>query len=148
MMHQQFNIQQLYVLPTLYLCVLYLFPEKMDVTFFVSFSIKLPDFVKCSLPYQQLLHLTNLVFIVVPKIYFNFNYGLQVNLCEFGTLWMWLSYQNITSLQSYWFVLLLSLLNNKMVKFMCMLWRLIRGMDVWPHWLSALTLYQGEWMLE
>ena len=26
MMHQQFNIQQLYVLPTLYLCVLYL-PE-------------------------------------------------------------------------------------------------------------------------
>ena len=24
MMHQQFNIQQLYVLPTLYLCVLYL----------------------------------------------------------------------------------------------------------------------------
>ena len=25
-MHQQFNIQQLYVLPTLYLCVLY-FPE-------------------------------------------------------------------------------------------------------------------------
>ena len=27
-MHQQFNIQQLYVLPTLYLCVLYLSEEK------------------------------------------------------------------------------------------------------------------------
>ena len=27
-MHQQFNIQQLYVLPTLYLCVLYLFENK------------------------------------------------------------------------------------------------------------------------
>ena len=28
MMHQQFNIQQLDVLPTLYLCVLYLFEKK------------------------------------------------------------------------------------------------------------------------
>ena len=27
-MHQQFNIQQLYALPTLYLCVLYLFENK------------------------------------------------------------------------------------------------------------------------
>ena len=27
-MHQQFNIQQLYVLPTLYLCVLYGFQNK------------------------------------------------------------------------------------------------------------------------
>ena len=27
-MHQQFNIQQLYVLPTLYLCVLYLSENK------------------------------------------------------------------------------------------------------------------------
>jgi hypothetical protein len=27
-MHQQFNIQQLYVLPTLYLCVLYLSQKK------------------------------------------------------------------------------------------------------------------------
>ena len=27
-MHQQFNIQQLYVLPTLYLCVLYLSEKK------------------------------------------------------------------------------------------------------------------------
>ena len=27
-MHQQFNIQQLYSLPTLYLCVLYLFENK------------------------------------------------------------------------------------------------------------------------
>jgi len=27
-MHQQFNIQQLYVLPTLYLCVSYLFENK------------------------------------------------------------------------------------------------------------------------
>ena len=27
-MHQQFNIQQLYVLPTLYLCVLYLYQNK------------------------------------------------------------------------------------------------------------------------
>ena len=27
-MHQQFNIQQLYVLPTLYLCVLYLYENK------------------------------------------------------------------------------------------------------------------------
>ena len=26
--HQQFNIQQLYALPTLYLCVLYLFQNK------------------------------------------------------------------------------------------------------------------------
>ena len=29
-MHQQFNIQQLYVLPTLYLCVLYLSEENSD----------------------------------------------------------------------------------------------------------------------
>jgi hypothetical protein len=28
MMHQQFNIQQLYALPTLYLCVLYLYENK------------------------------------------------------------------------------------------------------------------------
>jgi hypothetical protein len=28
MMHQQFNIQQLYALPTLYLCVLYLYKNK------------------------------------------------------------------------------------------------------------------------
>ena len=27
-MHRQFNIQQLYALPTLYLCVLYLFENK------------------------------------------------------------------------------------------------------------------------
>jgi hypothetical protein len=27
-MHQQFNIQQLYAVPTLYLCVLYLFENK------------------------------------------------------------------------------------------------------------------------
>ena len=27
-MHQQFNIQQLYILPTLYLCVLYLSENK------------------------------------------------------------------------------------------------------------------------
>ena len=27
-MYQQFNVQQLYVLPTLYLCVLYLFANK------------------------------------------------------------------------------------------------------------------------
>ena len=27
-MYQQFNIQQLYVLPTLYLCVLYLYEDK------------------------------------------------------------------------------------------------------------------------
>ena len=30
-MHQQFNIQQLYVLPTLYLCVLYLFGANSDL---------------------------------------------------------------------------------------------------------------------
>ena len=30
-MHQQFNIQQLYVLPTLYLCVLYLSENKQQV---------------------------------------------------------------------------------------------------------------------
>ena len=30
-MHQQFNIQQLYVLPTLYLCVLYLSENKQRV---------------------------------------------------------------------------------------------------------------------
>jgi hypothetical protein len=29
-MHQQFNIQQLYVLPTLYLCVLYLSENKHE----------------------------------------------------------------------------------------------------------------------
>ena len=31
MMHQQFNIQQLYVLPTLYLCVLYLSENKQPL---------------------------------------------------------------------------------------------------------------------
>ena len=30
-MHQQFNIQQLYVLPTLYLCVLYLSESNSDL---------------------------------------------------------------------------------------------------------------------
>ena len=30
-MHQQFNIQQLYVLPTLYLCVLYLPENKQQI---------------------------------------------------------------------------------------------------------------------
>ena len=30
-MHQQFNIQQLYVLPTLYLCVLYLSEKNSDL---------------------------------------------------------------------------------------------------------------------
>jgi len=30
-MHQQFNIQQLYVLPTLYLCVLYLSQNKQPM---------------------------------------------------------------------------------------------------------------------
>ena len=29
--HQQFNIQQLYVLPTLYLCVLYLYENKQGL---------------------------------------------------------------------------------------------------------------------
>ena len=31
MVHQQFNIQQLYVLPTLYLCVLYLSENKQQL---------------------------------------------------------------------------------------------------------------------
>ena len=30
-MHQQFNVQQLYVLPTLYLCVLYLSEKKQPI---------------------------------------------------------------------------------------------------------------------
>ena len=30
-MHQQFNIQQLHVLPTLYLCVLYLYEKNSDL---------------------------------------------------------------------------------------------------------------------
>jgi hypothetical protein len=30
-MHQQFNLQQLFVLPTLYLCVLYLFENKQQL---------------------------------------------------------------------------------------------------------------------
>ena len=33
-MHQQFNIQQLYVLPTLYLCVLYLSENKQRLGFY------------------------------------------------------------------------------------------------------------------
>ena len=35
-MHQQFNIQQLYVLPTLYLCVLYLSENKQRLLPFTS----------------------------------------------------------------------------------------------------------------
>jgi hypothetical protein len=35
-MHQQFNIQQLYVLPTLYLCVLYLSENKQRVVPLIS----------------------------------------------------------------------------------------------------------------
>ena len=35
-MHQQFNIQQLYVLPTLYLCVLYLSENKQRLVPFIS----------------------------------------------------------------------------------------------------------------
>ena len=30
-MHQQFNIPQLYALPTLYLCVLYLYEDKQQI---------------------------------------------------------------------------------------------------------------------
>ena len=36
MMHQQFNIQQLYVLPTLYLCVLYLSKNKQRLVPLIS----------------------------------------------------------------------------------------------------------------
>ena len=35
-MHQQFNIQQLYVLPTLYLCVLYLSENKQQLVPFTA----------------------------------------------------------------------------------------------------------------
>ena len=35
-MHQQFNIQQLYALPTLYLCVLYLFENKQRLFPYVT----------------------------------------------------------------------------------------------------------------
>ena len=35
-MHQQFNIQQLYVLPTLYLCVLYLSGNKQRLVSLMS----------------------------------------------------------------------------------------------------------------
>ena len=35
-MHQQFNIQQLYVLPTLYLCVLYLSENKQQLVPLIS----------------------------------------------------------------------------------------------------------------
>ena len=35
-MHQQFNIQQLYVLPTLYLCVLYLSENKQRLVLLIS----------------------------------------------------------------------------------------------------------------
>ena len=35
-MHQQFNIQQLYVLPTLYLCVLYLSENKLRLVPLIS----------------------------------------------------------------------------------------------------------------
>ena len=35
-MHQQFNIQQLYALPTLYLCVLYLSENKQRLVPFIS----------------------------------------------------------------------------------------------------------------
>ena len=34
--HQQFNIQQLYVLPTLYLCVLYLYENKQRLVPLIS----------------------------------------------------------------------------------------------------------------
>jgi hypothetical protein len=37
MMHQQFNIQQLYALPTLYLCVLYLSENKQRLVPLVGF---------------------------------------------------------------------------------------------------------------
>ena len=35
-MHQQFNIQQLYILPTLYLCVLYLSENKQRLVPLIS----------------------------------------------------------------------------------------------------------------
>ena len=37
-MHQQFNIQQLYVLPTLYLCVLYLSDNKQRLVPLISLT--------------------------------------------------------------------------------------------------------------
>ena len=38
-MHHQFNIQQLYVLPTLYLCVLYLSENKQSLSLNLSLSL-------------------------------------------------------------------------------------------------------------
>ena len=37
-MHQQFNIQQLYVLPTLYLCVLYLSENKQRLVLLTTLT--------------------------------------------------------------------------------------------------------------
>ena len=37
-MHQQFNIQQLYILPTLYLCVLYLSENKQQLVALTSLT--------------------------------------------------------------------------------------------------------------
>jgi hypothetical protein len=38
MMHQQFNIQQLYALPTVYLCVLYLSENKQRLVPLTAFT--------------------------------------------------------------------------------------------------------------
>ena len=35
-MHQQFNLQQLYILPTLYLCVLYLSENKQQLLHYIT----------------------------------------------------------------------------------------------------------------
>ena len=37
-MHQQFNIQQLYILPTLYLCVLYLSENKQRLVLLTAYT--------------------------------------------------------------------------------------------------------------
>jgi hypothetical protein len=39
MMHHQFNIQQLYVLPTLYLCVLYLSENKQRIVPLTAYEL-------------------------------------------------------------------------------------------------------------
>ena len=79
-MHQQFNIQQLHVLPTLYLCVLYLSENKSDLC---HLQHKLIGFYnrdeKC------LLRGTNWVFKYssVRFVFKVWNRDVEVSLCPF-----------------------------------------------------------------
>lgn len=85
------------------------------VPIFLELFFLLPDFTKCALLCLLLLHLTNVVlYFRIPNLILiiaSMLIGVSLGCSEHD-----LCYRNITDLQSYCCVLLLSLLNHKISK--------------------------------